>query len=229
LTIEQREITYFPVFWFLSTAAATMCLTDTISPFNLHEYTFPSRNPISASIPSDESRVRSKSTGSIFFYYSNSTTMRLLKLQNNGDLHITNVDNNSNPSYAILSHTWGNGADEVTFKNLTNDLKSCKSKAGYRKLLFCGEQARPDNLHHFWVDTCCIDESSSAELLELINSMFRWYQRAHVCYVYFSDVKEPGKYADSQTFDEAFRGSRWFTRGWTLQELLAPRNVKFYS
>jgi hypothetical protein len=76
------------------------------------------------------------------------------------------------PPYAILSHTWGADCDEVAFRALTEGIGS--NKVGYRKLNFCGEQARTDNLQYFWLDTCCIDKSSSAELVESINSMFQW-------------------------------------------------------
>jgi hypothetical protein len=123
------------------------------------------------------------------------------------------------PPYAILSHTWG--AEEVTFKDLIDG--TGKSKAGYDKIRFCGEQARRDGLQYFWVDTCCIDKSNNTELSEAINSMFRWYQNAVKCYVYLSDV------SFDFTWEPAFRASRWFTRGWTLQELLAPESVEFFS
>ena len=78
-----------------------------------------------------------------------------------------------------------------------------------------------------WIDTCCIDKSSSAELSEAINSMFRWYRAAQVCYAYLSDVSENER--DHYDIGSAFRESKWFTRGWTLQELLAPRTVIFYN
>ena len=110
-----------------------------------------------------------------------------------------------------------------------------KSKAGYGKIQFCGEQARRDGLQYFWVDTCCIDKSNAVELQEAINSMFRWYQNAVQCYVYLSDVStKKRKASDSSTestWEPAFRSSKWFTRGWTLQELLAPGPalVKFFS
>jgi hypothetical protein len=96
--------------------------------------------------------------------------MRLLKSDDDGNLSLTEFFESAIPKYAILSHRWG--TDEVTFKDLTDG--TSKSKAGgYSKIRFCGEQARRDGLKYFWVDTCCIDKSSSAELLEAINSMFR--------------------------------------------------------
>lgn len=77
-----------------------------------------------------------------------------------------------------------------------------------------------------WIDSCCIDKSSSAELSEAINSMFKWYQRAHVCYIYLSDVRSN---QNPHSWPSDFRNSQWFTRGWTLQELLAPEFVEFFD
>ena len=156
--------------------------------------------------------------------------MRLLKFDSCGGLSLTKDLIEDIPSYAILSHTWGADDDEVTF----NDLKdgSAKSKAGYAKIQFCGDQARRDGLLYFWVDTCCIDKANNTELGEAIVLMFSWYQKAVKCYVYLSDVSVRSNDDKSQsecTKDSAFNKSRWFTRGWTLQELLAPKSVEFFS
>ncbi|KUJ20839.1 HET-domain-containing protein [Mollisia scopiformis] len=155
--------------------------------------------------------------------------MRLLQSNSDGSLTPTEFFEDDIPEYAILSHRWG--PEEVTFRDLIDG--TSKAKAGYNKIQFCGEQARRDGLEYFWVDTCCIDKSSSAELSEAINSMFRWYQKAARCYVYLSDVSiRKGKASDTSaecTWESAFRASKWFTRGWTLQELLAPRSVEFFS
>ncbi|PVH69233.1 HET-domain-containing protein [Cadophora sp. DSE1049] len=97
--------------------------------------------------------------------------MRLLQLDGAGNPSLTEFFEDDIPEYAILSHRWG--AEEVTFRDLTDG--TSKVKAGYGKIQFCGQQARRDGLEYFWVDICCIDKSSSAELLEAINSMFRWY------------------------------------------------------
>jgi hypothetical protein len=105
------------------------------------------------------------------------------------------------------------------------------NKRGLQKLQFCGNQAKADDIHYFWVDTCCIDKSNSTELQTAINSMFRWYQNASRCYVYLSDVSvhtQDGQFRHGE-WESAFRNSRWFTRGWTLQELLAPKVVDFFS
>lgn len=157
--------------------------------------------------------------------------MRLLYTTSDGRFEWTKnyINNLEIPHYAILSHTWTDG-QEVTFDGLKkiNNAKEIGSpnSEGHRKLRFCAQQAKQDGLDYFWVDTCCIDKSDSSELQEAINSMFHWYQRAARCYVYLTDV-------DHDTLDEdgepAFKQSRWFTRGWTLQELLAPKTVEFFS
>ncbi|KAH7402447.1 hypothetical protein BKA66DRAFT_448776 [Pyrenochaeta sp. MPI-SDFR-AT-0127] len=158
--------------------------------------------------------------------------MRLLHAEASGNFSLTEyVGGDIIPRYAILSHTWGQDREEVTFKDIVQD--TYKSKAGYRKLIFCSEQAAIDKLHFFWVDTCCIDKSSSSELQESINSMFQWYQKADICYVYLSDVSilslEDDGSLSQWKWEKAFQNSRWFMRGWTLQELLAPKCVEFFS
>jgi hypothetical protein len=105
--------------------------------------------------------------------------MRLLECNSRGTFSLTEFVGIDIPRYAILSHTWGPDGDEVTFKDLAEGTGSIK--AGYNKIRFCGEQAKNDGIRYFWVDTCCIDKSSSAELSEAINSMFHWYQNAAKC------------------------------------------------
>ena len=124
----------------------------------------------------------------------------------------------STPPYAILSHTWGDG--EVLFRDIQNG--TCESKAGIGKVLGCCAMAASHGFEWVWIDTCCIDKSSSAELTEAINSMFQWYRKAEVCYVFLSDL-HPGDTT------RGMRQCRWFGRGWTLQELVAPRRVEFFD
>src|SRR5271168_1747168 len=113
--------------------------------------------------------------------------MRLLERNSAGQLSLTkDLVGDSIPEYAILSHTWGTDIEEVSFQDLMNG--TGRDKPGYKKIWFYGEQARSDGLQYFWVDTCCIDKSSSAELSEAIISMFRWYYNAAKCYVYLSDI-----------------------------------------
>jgi hypothetical protein len=154
--------------------------------------------------------------------------MRLLKRLPGNTFELTSFDDDHPPPYAILSHTWTKG-QEVTYHEL--NAGAGRDKTGFSKLHFCGERAAADSLQYFWVDTCCIDKSTSDELSTAINSMFKWYQRASKCYVYLSDVSVPEHDAAAFpiTWADAFRRSRWFTRGWTLQELIAPASVEFFS
>jgi hypothetical protein len=158
--------------------------------------------------------------------------MRLLQRGNGGRLSLTkDLVGDNIPRYAILSHTWGPDTEEVTFKDLVD--RTAVGKSGYKKITFCAGQALRDGLQYFWVDTCCIDKSNKAELDEAINSMFRWYHDADRCYVYLSDVSTSGTPQNNAqlelSWEPVFRASRWFTRGWTLQELLAPALVEFFS
>ena len=120
------------------------------------------------------------------------------------------------PQYAILSHTWKDN-QEVTFQECNT--KAAQLKSGYEKITKTCQLALKDGLEYVWVDTCCIDKSSSAELTEAINSMFLWYQKAKICYVYLVDKFE----------NDRLSSCRWFTRGWTLQELIAPATMSFYD
>jgi hypothetical protein len=148
--------------------------------------------------------------------------MRLINLDT---LQLEEFIDSSVPPFAILSHTWGTG--EVTFQHVTTfpreDLASCP---GWIKITgFCTavkahmEDLTGETVQYGWVDTCCIDKTSSAELSEAINSMFRWYRNAVACFAFLADDKG----ADD------FERSRWFTRGWTLQELLAPHRLFFFD
>ena len=205
--------------------------------------------------------------------------MRFLERNDAGQISLTRNFINYTPQYAVLSHTWGADEEEVSFADMMDG--TGKSKLGYRKIRFCADQAWHDGLRFFWMDTCCIDKSSSAELQESINSMFRWYHGATKCYVYLADVlTAPPNANDRSSPDPAFQGrrwltdprgfiasalstrffgtdvrlsdgeslqqhtcatgdtvvwepafpkSRWFTRAWTLQELVAPTSVEFFS
>ncbi|KAK4889701.1 hypothetical protein LTR27_011502 [Elasticomyces elasticus] len=156
--------------------------------------------------------------------------MRLLKLGPSGALEFVECSHGSIPRYAILSHTWGEDKDEVTLDDIRS--QTGKIKAGYAKIEFCSQQAKKDGLDHFWVDTCCINKTDFTEVHEAINSMFGWYQRAAKCYTYLTDVscnKRDHHGQPRKAWDGTFSGSRWFTRGWTLQELLAPASVEFFS
>ncbi|KAH9205195.1 NACHT domain-containing protein, partial [Leptodontidium sp. 2 PMI_412] len=151
--------------------------------------------------------------------------MRLLYCNGDGGFSLAEFFKSAVPKYAILSHTWGE--EEVTLADLQDGTGT--TKAGYEKIRFCAQQATRDSLRYFWIDTCCIDKSNSAELAKAINSMFRWYRMSTKCYVYLSDVSRTAVNTDVLAWESAFRKSRWFTRGWTLQELIAPTSVEFFS
>lgn len=154
--------------------------------------------------------------------------------------HLLKEFYNRIPNYAILSHTWGQEEvslqefekgqelekDQELEKGQEFEKHQAKHKAGYTKIKLCCEQAKRDGFEYVWIDTCCIDKTSSAELSEAINSMFQWYKEAQVCYAYLDDVTSED---NPQSSNSAFGKSRWFTRGWTLQELIAPWSVEFYG
>ncbi|KAF5341397.1 hypothetical protein D9758_012251 [Tetrapyrgos nigripes] len=127
------------------------------------------------------------------------------------------------PPYAILSHTWDK--EEVTFRDM-QDLDIAKSKAGFAKVKGACMRARRYNFDWIWIDSCCINKESSAELSEAINSMYQYYEDAEVCYVYLYDVSAKHHPREHRS---SFRKSKWFRRGWTLQELLAPSYVVFFD
>jgi hypothetical protein len=146
-----------------------------------------------------------------------------MRLLNTSTIQFEEFPGDDIPHYAILSHTWGE--EEVSFQDMQNG--HGQDKAGLVKIKSCCALAALDGWEYAWIDTCCIDKKSSAELSEAINSMFEWYRRAAVCYAYLVDV--PDAEANHDRINSAFRRSRWFTRGWTLQELLAPEVVIFYD
>lgn len=157
--------------------------------------------------------------------------MRLIQDGGQGELRLVEYHEDEIPRYAILSHTWGADNEEITYTDFTEGAN--RRKAGWEKLDFCRNKAAFDKLQHFWIDTCCVDKRSSAELTEAINSMFCWYQHADKCYVYLSDVSTyehtAKPYISTTTWEDALKESRWFRRGWTLQELIAPASVEFFS
>ncbi|KAL1845788.1 hypothetical protein Daus18300_014446 [Diaporthe australafricana] len=149
-----------------------------------------------------------------------------MRLINARSLKIEEFGPRDLPKYAILSHTWGRSEPTLAEWHSAVTRRWNASKPGFAKVLATCKQARRDVLSHVWVDTVCIDKTSSAELSEAINSMFAWYEKAEVCYVYLADV--PSQPRGSDLLD-IMRTSRWFSRGWTLQELIAPDHVVFYS
>ncbi|KIM54616.1 hypothetical protein SCLCIDRAFT_57700, partial [Scleroderma citrinum Foug A] len=138
--------------------------------------------------------------------------------------------------YAILSHRWI--AQEVDYNEMVELAKmkrqerdEIRRRDGYRKILQSCEQAKKDGYEWLWVDTCCIDKRSSAELSEAINSMYRWYKNAKVCYAYLHDMSDPlfPTARSEERYPDFLGWPEWFSRGWTLQELIAPSNVQFFN
>ncbi|KAI1492953.1 heterokaryon incompatibility protein-domain-containing protein [Biscogniauxia mediterranea] len=145
-----------------------------------------------------------------------------MRLLNTETFRLQTFDGSGKPSYAILSHTWGK--DEVLFEDIYKNLvrnQNGGGKAVASKVIGAVQQALRDECKYIWIDTCCIDKGSSAELFEAINSMFSWYEEPNTCYAYMPDV--------ARNDEESYKSSRWFTRGWTLQELIAPREVQFFD
>ncbi|KIM62504.1 hypothetical protein SCLCIDRAFT_60203, partial [Scleroderma citrinum Foug A] len=144
-------------------------------------------------------------------------------------------------AYAILSHRWIEHEGETTEVNYEemitlakmekDEQDAVRQRLGYQKILNTCEQAKRDKFEWLWVDTCCIDKGSSAELSEAINSMYRWYENARVCYAYLHDVL--GSSFPTESDGLRYRNSKgwpeWFSRGWTLQEMIAPSNVQFFN
>lgn len=128
------------------------------------------------------------------------------------------------PPYAILSHTWGN--DEVTLQQFSRP-DDLHSHDGYTKIVSACEVASKRGLAYIWIDTICIDKTNSSELAEAIKLMFQWYQDSDICLAYLVDVHEAS--ASHGAGASQFSKSRWFTRGWTLQELIAPSSVDFFN
>ncbi|KAI1611705.1 heterokaryon incompatibility protein-domain-containing protein [Exophiala viscosa] len=169
-----------------------------------------------------------------------------MRLLHTTDLVLKEFFDNAIPRYPILSHRWEEEEvslqDFVAIRNMTKpeyqpfadlfklSMSASENSAGYRKILRCCKYAASCGCDWAWIDTCCIDKTSSAELSEAINSMYRWYRRATVCFVYLSDVRltrevPKGGLKESElsrTERDQLKASRWFSRGWTLQELLAP-------
>jgi hypothetical protein len=142
------------------------------------------------------------------------------------------------PAYAILSHRWEN--EEITFRTLNPEALRDASLSSFNerlrpsaaKIRGACALAQQQHFDYLWIDTCCIDKSSSEELRTALNSMLKWYRQAAVCYTFLNDSTCSSASEDMFKSDRADRQgqvSEWFERGWTLQELLAPRKMEFYN
>ena len=131
--------------------------------------------------------------------------------------------------YAILSHTWDSAGEQsyTAVRELQDSVGTPifeNSALSFKVMQSCAI-ARGAGFRYIWIDSCCIDKTSSSELTEAINSMFDWYRRATICYAFLADVPDRSEPGALSRFEE----SRWFKRGWTLQELIAPRSLVFLS
>ncbi len=176
------------------------------------------------------------------------TTMRLLNTHTGR--FVEKDPRRDDIKYAILSHTWDSGGEQ-THQELKTIQERYAARPWFqnwihrrgqsdgpplgriwtdrrlsRKIRDACAVARKDGYRYIWIDSCCIDKTSSSELSEAINSMYEWYEGADVCYAYLADVPPD---EDLRKDGSSFRGSRWFTRGWTLQELIAPWKLIFLS
>ena len=147
-----------------------------------------------------------------------------------------NVFGDDETDYAILSHRWND--TEVNYEEIVDLAKmegqkrdDIRERAGYKKILDTCRQAQKDGYEWVWVDTCCIDKRSSAELSEAINSMYRWYGNAKACYAHLHDVDGSSfpTEKDDEKYPEWNGWPEWFSRGWTLQEMIAPSDVQFFN
>ena len=147
-------------------------------------------------------------------------------------LGLTEFSDSTPPGYAILSHCWDD--QEVLYQEFVDSSSAvldspCDMLAhkGWRKIMNCCSLAREAGIEWVWIDTCCIDKKSSSELSEAINCMFRYYEGSIRCFVILPDLVISGM--TSTEMDHKISTSRWFKRGWTLQELIAPKEVDFYD
>ncbi|KAI0140454.1 heterokaryon incompatibility protein-domain-containing protein [Xylariaceae sp. FL1272] len=161
-----------------------------------------------------------------------------MRLLNTETLCLETYVGRDTPPYAILSHTWE--SNEILFHDIhfQGEYPRWKGMPGAAKVLKSAAMAAANGFSHIWIDSCCIDKNSSSELSEAINSMFTWYENSAACYAYLSDIASTSDLIhDGRAFDsryksnrhQALEDSRWFTRGWTLQELIAPREVCFFD
>ncbi|KAJ2999365.1 hypothetical protein NUW58_g20 [Xylaria curta] len=146
--------------------------------------------------------------------------MRLLNVQT---LALEKFDHPPYPPYAIVSHTWG--VEAITFQDI-QDLEKASKKAGFEKLKLASKMATMQQLQYVWIDTCCIDISSSAELSEALNSIYQWYRSSSKCLVYLEDLPSS---ITTERLDGSLGNCRWFSKAWALQELVAPQTVVFYN
>lgn len=158
--------------------------------------------------------------------------MRLLHMTEDESFALTrNYSSESEvPPYAILSHRWPDDGEDVVYDDIVGEKTVC-NKRGCCQLVATARTAERLRVQYTWMDTCCIDKTKASDISEAIRSMYRWYERAEMCYVYLRDVSvSPGApEMDHVAWRQRLSSSKWYTRGWVLQELLAPKQVKLFA
>ncbi|KAH9809311.1 HET-domain-containing protein [Teratosphaeria destructans] len=157
-----------------------------------------------------------------------------MRLLNTTSLRLEEYTSACIPPYAILSHTWGE--DEVLYHDVQCQDSTAITKAAWNKIRCACREALKRGHQHIWIDTCCINKNNSGELQKSMNAMYDWYARAAECYVYLSDLGAECPNLDDvlqsemeSVWQRKFLRCAWWTRGWTLQELIAPRDVLFFG
>ena len=148
-----------------------------------------------------------------------------MRLINTSTFAIQDFTGKEVPQYAILSHRWHSSEEEVSYHDFLDGAK--RDTYGWRKVQRCCRIALINDLRWCWIDTCCINKASSSEESRSINSMFAWYEGSAEGFVYLDDVDCLDRSTPEAQSEIA--ASRWFTRGWTLQELIAPSKLTFFN
>lgn len=164
-------------------------------------------------------------------YCNNCCTTTAMHLLDTETLELTEFFDTAVPPYAILSHTWSIPSEEVSLVEMQKSRGTVVDKSGFRKIADFCRIARDRGYNYGWVDTCCIDKRNSADLSEAINSMYRYYYEAGECLIYLADVASTQEWdrVDAAQLLDRLEPSRWFSRGWTLQELIAPKRKCFFA
>ncbi|KAK6435197.1 hypothetical protein LTR95_008617 [Oleoguttula sp. CCFEE 5521] len=146
-----------------------------------------------------------------------------MRLLDTGTYEVGDPQYSITERYAILSHRWH--AKEISYQQLESAEKIARSITlpHFAKIQSACAKAASLGYQWLWIDTCCINKQDNAELTESLNSMYKWYNVDHIT------AKGPTPFAVAATDESKVPESEWFTRGWTLQELLACKTARFYD
>lgn len=153
-----------------------------------------------------------------------------MKLLHTGSLNLHEFPEDNPPRYGTLSYTWGPPADELSHRDVKDGADLCvRTSPSAHRVKLASQRAREMGYDYIWIDTLCIDQTSSAEVSEGVNASYRWISKADCCLVHLSDLPASSSPDTSCIDEEELRRCRWFRRGWTLQELVAPRQLVLYD